>query len=370
MSGATIALIGTGDLGGWILEFLTRSKGIRKISVYDVNETWGRSKSYGAEVGAYYFGYYPEVNFQKLDLLDIARTAQTLAELNPDVVVQCASMLPWWIREALPPDVYKRVFPSGPWIPGHLYLARNVMIAIRQANIQTQVVQCGFPDGVNAALGKVGLTPTVGGGNSDLIIPGLRKSIGEEIGVPSHNICTHLIAHHFHVMSLIRDQSMGGAPYFIKIMLGDRDITNEINLEKALVDAVKLFPSGTDWHPVVASSFVKNILAIANDTREITHAAGPNGLPGGWPVRLSAKGAEVVLPHGLDMKQAMAIVEGAQKFDGIECIKDDGTIVLTEDVYTAMKDTFGYDCQEFSVEESQERAEELVTRLKKYKDAL
>ena len=212
MPGATIAMIGTGDLGGWMLEFLARSKGIRKISVYDVNETWGRSKSYCAEVGASYFGCYPEINFQKLDLLDIARTAQTLAELNPDIVVSCVSMLPWWIREALPPDVYKRVYPSGPWIPGHMYLARNVMMAIRQANLHTQVVQCGFPDGVNAALGKVGLTPTVGGGNSDLIIPGLRKSIGEEMGVPAHNICIHMIAHHFHVMSLIRDQSMGGAP--------------------------------------------------------------------------------------------------------------------------------------------------------------
>jgi hypothetical protein len=64
MPGTTIAFLGTVDLGGWKLEFLTRSTEIRKISVYDVIETWGRSKSYSAEVEAYYSGCYPEVNFQ------------------------------------------------------------------------------------------------------------------------------------------------------------------------------------------------------------------------------------------------------------------------------------------------------------------
>ena len=36
---------------------------------------------------------------------------------------------------------------------------------------------------------------------------------------------------------------------------------------------------------------------------------GPNGLPGGYPCRLGAKGAEVVLPDGLSLKEAMAEVQ-------------------------------------------------------------
>lgn len=370
MGGVTIALVGTGDLGSWILELLSRSKGISKIAVLDLNETKGRLKAYSAETGAAYWGCYPDICFQKVDLNDIDSSAEIFKKIQPDVVVSCVSTLPWWVREALPPDVYEKVFISGPWIPGHLFLARNVMAAISQANIKTHVVQCGFPDGVNPALAGAGLSPTVGGGNSDLLVPGICKSAGDELGVPAHNISVTMIAHHFHVMSLIRYGSVGGAPYFLRVMLGDQDVTSKLNQEKILVEAVRTFHQEAEWNPAIASSFVKNVLAIANDTGEITHAAGPNGLPGGWPVRLSAKGAEVLLPTGLDEEQAMKIVEEAQTFDGIEQIKEDGTIVLTKEIYTTMKEIFGYDCREFSVENAHIKAEELLTRLKRFKDSL
>ena len=372
MVGSTIALIGIGDLGGWILEFLVRSKGVRKIIVSDIDENWGRLKAFCAMAGASYFGCYPEVDFQKIDLNDMDRTAEILAKSRPDVVINCTTLMSWWIRQTLPPEVYKQleVAGSGPWIPLHLTLTRKLMMSVRRSGIQTHVVNTCFPDGVNAALGKVGLAPAIGGGNSALLIPGICKKVGEQMTIPPHNISVSLIAHHFHVMSLILDQSMGGAPYFIRIMLGDRDVTKEVNLEKVLVDAVKEFPSGAKAHPLVASSFVKNALGIAHDTGEMIHSPGPEGLPGGWPVRLSGKGAEVVLPQGLDMTQAMKIVEGAQKFDGIETIKENGTIVLTEKAYAVMKEMMGYDCQQFSLEESEGRAKELLSLFKGYKNKL
>jgi len=259
---------------------------------------------------------------------------------------------------------------SGPWVPLHLTLTRKLMMSIQRASIQTHVVNTCFPDGVNAALGKVGLEPTIGGGNTALLTPGICKKVGEQMGVPPHNLSVSLIAHHFHVMSLILNQNMGGAPYFIRIMLGDRDITGEVDLDKVLVDAVKEFPPGAKAHPLVASSFVKNALAIVRDTGEISHSPGPKGLPGGWPVRLSEKGAEVVLPQGLDMTQAMRIVEGAQKFDGIETIKEDGTIVLTDTAYGVMKEMIGYDCRQYSLNECEARAKELLSLFKKYKNKL
>jgi hypothetical protein len=370
MIGSTIALIGIGDLGGWILEFLVRSKGVRKIIVSDIDESWGRLKAFCAMAGASYFGFYPEVDFQKIDLNDIDRTAEILASTRPDVVINCTTLMSWWVRQTLPPEVYKEleVAGSGPWIPLHLTLTRKLMMSVRRADIQTHVVNTCFPDGVNAALGKVGLAPTTGGGNSALLIPGICKKVGEQMTVPPHNISVSLIAHHFHVMSLILNQSMGGAPYFIRIMLGDRDVTKEVNLDKVLVDAVKEFPSGAKAHPLVASSFVKNALGIAHDTGEMIHSPGPCGLPGAWPVRLSGKGAEVVLPQGLNKTQAMKIVEEAQKFDGIERIEENGTIVLTEKAYAVMKEMMGYDCHQFSLDESEGRAKELLSLFKGYQN--
>ena len=372
MIGSTIALVGTGDLGGWILEFLVRSKGVRKIIVSDIDESWGRLKTFCAAAGASYFGCYPEVTFQKIDLNDIDRTAEIFANTRPEVVINCTTLMSWWIRQTVPLEIYKKleVAGSGPWVPLHLTLTRKLMMAIQRASIQTHVVNTCFPDGVNAALGKVGLEPTIGGGNTALLTPGICKKVGEQMGVPPHNLSVSLIAHHFHVMSLILNQNMGGAPYFIRIMLGDRDITGEVDLDKVLVDAVKEFPPGAKAHPLVASSFVKNALAIVRDTGEISHSPGPKGLPGGWPVRLSEKGAEVVLPQGLDMTQAMRIVEGAQKFDGIETIKEDGTIVLTDTAYGVMKEMIGYDCRQYSLNECEARAKELLSLFKKYKNKL
>lgn len=372
MVGSTIALIGVGDLGGWMLEFLVRSKEIRKIIVCDLDENWGKAKVNCARIGAAFFDSYPEVTFQKLDLHDIEQSAEILSKFSPDVIVNGTTLMSWWVRQKLPEAIYKKlsVAGSGPWIPMHMTLTRKLMMAIQKANLRSLTVNTCFPDGVNPALGKVGLAPTVGGGNSDLLIPRLQKTIGHQLGVPPHNIAISLIAHHFHVVSLVRNESMGGAPYFIRIRLGDRDITKELDLDQILPQSVKNFPSGNLAHPYVASSFVKNVLCMVNDSGKITHAPGPAGLIGGWPVRLSAKGAEVILPQGLDMTQATHIVEEAQKFDGIEQIREDGTIVITDQAYSVMKEVVGYDCKKFSPEESEGRARELLSRFKELKNKL
>jgi hypothetical protein len=322
--------------------------------------------------GASYFRKYTEVTFEEIDLNDLARSAEVLSKIRPDIVVNCTTLMSWWVRQGLPPEDYKRLegAGSGPWIPLHLTLTRKLMQLVRDGGIKCHVVNTCFPDGINAALGKVGLAPTIGGGNSDLLNPGLKKYVADKFGVPPSNVGISMIAHHFHVMSLILNQSMGGAPYFIRVLVGDREVTEEVNLNEALTAAVRDFPSGVKAHPLVASSFVKNILAIANDEGEITHSPGPNGLPGGWPVRLSQKGAEVVLPQGLNLAEARRIVEEAQKFDGIEKIQEDGSIVLTDVACSIMKEVIGYECKQFSLDESESRAKELLDLFKRYKDRL
>jgi hypothetical protein len=371
MTGSSVAIIGVGDLGGWVLEFLARSRGVAKILVCDLNETWGKAKVNCALIGAAFFDRYPEITFEKMDLHHIEQSAEILSRFNPDVIINCTTLMSWWVRQTLPPEVYKRLSfaGSGPWIPMHMTLTRKLMRAIREANLKSHTVNTCFPDGVNPALGKIGLAPTVGGGNSDLLIPRLQKAIQKELHIPPHNISISLIAHHFHVISLVRDESMGGAPYFLRVMLGDRDITGELDLNKLLSQSVKGFPSGNSAHPYVASSFVKNALFLASDAGRITHAPGPSGLVGGWPVRLSAKGAEVILPQGVEMKQAIQMVEEAQKFDGIEEIKKDGTVVVTDKAYSIMKELIGYDCKEFSPDACEERARELTLRFKEVKGA-
>jgi len=167
-----------------------------------------------------------------------------------------------------------------------------------------------------------------------------------------------MLGHHYHDVRVEEFGITGGAPYFIRILVGDRDVTREVNAEQMLLTPLPTPPlNGSDTQ--VASSAVKNILAIINDTGELTHAPGPQGLPGGYPVRLSAKGAEVIVPAGLTLKEAIHINEEAQKYDGIEQIEDDGSVVLTQKSHKIMSEMVHYERQRVSITESENAAKEL-----------
>jgi len=92
----------------------------------------------------------------------------------------------------------------------------------------------------------------------------------------------------------------------------------------------KLFISPTSAFSALSVA-VAHLMSILNDTNEFTHAPGPCGLPGGYPIRLGAKSAEVVLPEGLTLEEAIKIKLESLKCEGIEEIKDDGTVVITDE---------------------------------------
>ena len=110
------------------------------------------------------------------------------------------------------------------------------------------------------------------------------------------------------------------------------------------------------------------MLAVYYDTGEVhTCVAGAAGLPGAYPCRLSEKGAEVVLP-GISLEEAIRINEEGGRIDGIEKIKDDGTVVYCEQNVKYMREVVGYECEELKPSESEERARELNTLLRKLYD--
>jgi len=75
-----------------------------------------------------------------------------------------------------------------------------------------------------------------------------------------------------------------GAPFFLKVMVGDRDITSKYGVDWFFADSL-IRSTPPEWttlvnEPYVAASAVRNIMAIVNNTREFAHAPGPIGLPG------------------------------------------------------------------------------------------
>jgi len=72
----------------------------------------------------------------------------------------------------------------------------------------------------------------------------------------------------------------------------------------------------------------------------------------------------VVLPD-LSLEEAIRINEEGGKYDGIERVKGDGTVVFVEENMRLMREVVGYECEELKVSESEERARELNEKLKK-----
>ena len=364
-------LIGLGDLGFHILQFLARVPNVGKIVVADINEYSGLVKTRDAIFGAAHQGFYPEIRFMPMDMSDIDETVEILTEERPNVICNATSLMSWWVRHTLPGETFRRLEEagSGPWIPMHLTLTNYLMQAVQRSGIETHVVNCSFPDGVNPILGKVGLAPTVGGGNIALLVPPVQMVVAEKLKVPMRSVRVFLIGHHSVVTTGMR------APFWVKIIVDDEDVTELFphgELRSLVVKSRSRGMSQAGWsgpppQQATASCFLQNILAIYFDTGELLHVSGPKGLPGGYPVHLSSAGVEVFIPKELTLADAIKINEEGAKFDGIERIKKDGTLVLTEQSSRIMREVLGYECEEFSIEESAVRAKELVSLIKKRK---
>jgi hypothetical protein len=153
-------------------------------------------------------------------------------------------------------------------------------------------------------------------------------------------------------------------------MVRDKDITSEVDVDSLISDRLmggpvpdRIFRS---WYkyPIVASCAVKNIVAMMNDTNLYTHAPGPIGLPGGYPVRLSGKGVEIVLPEELTLEEAIKINLEGCKHEGIEEIKEDGTLVSTEEGYKITKEILGVEMRELRFADMEDAAKEVVAAVK------
>lgn len=370
MAQKTIMIIGLGDLGGYVLEFLARIPNIPKIVTADINEEWGVRKTNSAIVGASQFGLYPDIEFIHLDAFNIDQTANILRQVQPAIIYNSMTLQSWWVITQLPQDAYKTIDEAryAPWYPMHFVPTHKLMQAVKKSGISTHVLNAAFPDVVNPALGKIGLAPTVGIGNIDNLVPSLRVAAARTFKVPLRSVAVYMVAPHFVSYYAGRFGKSGGAPYYLKVMVDDKDMTPKMNKDEFLSSVVTLVkrPGSIHAHPVVASSVCKIVLGMLYDTKELGHAPGPNGLPGGYPIRMSTQGVEVFLPADLTLKEAIKINDQAQVYEGVESIEKDGTAVLTDKSAAIFKKLLDFDCKVYTVKDSEGKAKELDEKFKKW----
>jgi len=370
MARSKIMMVGLGDLGGHVLEMLVRAPGSRKIITADLNEDWAYRKTNIAAFGASQLGYYPEVEFVKIDLYNIDQSAEIISKYKPEIIYSAVSLQSWWVINTLPKEVFEEldVARFGPWLPMHLTLVYKLMQAVKQTGLDIKVINSAFPDATHPVLDKVGLAPTIGIGNVANPVPAIRSSIAYRLGRPMKDVTVFFFAQHYVSHYLPRFGMAGGAPYYLKAVVNGEDVTNTVNMEEVFANIPTRFrrSGGRDGQILTASSAAGITLAVADDTGDFMHAPGPSGLPGGYPVQVDRNGGRVVLPKGLTMEEAIRINEEGQRYDGIDKIDGDGTATYTEKSVKIMKKTIGYDCKVMKLEDTEERSEELGRKFKEF----
>ena len=354
----TVLVSGVGALGGWALEFLARTPGVERIVTVKRSPWQGPSLTTIAMLGSAIEGHTKHFEHRQVDLADEVAMARLLAEVRPDAIVHSATVQSPRILNsaALDPARHAEVRAAtfGMWLPWQLWPAAQLMRAVELAGIDTHVVNASFPDVVNVAIWRrFGHGPSAGAGNLEVCAARVLRYVMATTGRPAADIDVSLVGSH----ALLTRGTV--VPHHFRLTIDGVDATDHVDLTAAL----STWPEVVNWHGEVpnslyAGSAVKNALALVGTAPLSTHVSAPMGLPGGYPAVVGSGRIELRLPPGLEEAEAVAINDGAARFDGIERITDDGTVVYTAESRAAMEN-LGYRCEAVEFDDLARRCDEL-----------
>ncbi len=344
-------LTGVGDLGGWALEFLARTEGVDRIVTVKRSPWSGPSKSAMAMMGSVFQGHTKAFEHHQVDLADTDLMARLLDGVRPDAILHSATVQS--PRRFMNADVEParraaiRSATFGMWLPWHLLPAVQLTEAIDKSGIETHVVNASFPDVVNAVVWKhFGHGPAAGAGNVEVCAARILRYAMETSSAPADEISVSLVGSH----ALLAYGPAAGVPHHFELRIAGRDVTDDHDLNTILMS----WPEPINWgkadvFSLFAASAVKNVVALLGTGTTRTHVTSPFGLPGGYPAHVEGGRILPHLPDGLGLDEAVAMNEAAARWDGIDRIDSDGTVVYTAEAGTAMAE-LGHRCEAVTID--------------------
>ncbi|MCR4426540.1 MAG: hypothetical protein NUW23_10190 [Firmicutes bacterium] len=353
---AVIVTGATGQVGTYISLFLARL-GVADF-IYLVCRDPRRASTvlFNTKTNALMRGHDCKVEALPLDLRDYEAAAEQLEKIKPRLIINSAALMTLYpYFPALRRRQKRMGFTPGfaHTLPKDMAVLWPLMRAVHDASPDTRVVNLAAPDTGPFILKPLGLVPTVGAGTLDSTTHGIRLAVGNKLGVPYSAIRIQMVSHH-----AIRRFPSSVVPFFLRIYANGEDVTRSLDHNELIDHAVDVTGVETVSTPVdnnasiTAASAVETARAILLDTGEIRHGSGVDGAPGGTPVRLTAAGAQVVLPEGLTPDEARRINEVGMHIDGLESVDENGTVTFTENERRWIREGLGLSWDRMSLEDS------------------
>ena len=362
----SVVLFGVGGVGSLIARSLAGMPVISDLWLIASNERRLEDECMNVRIAAESAGHARiRVHTVALDLFDQARTADVLARSKAGVIINTATMRSWFaLATALPAKVWQPIYRAsrfGPWLPINLAPAISIMQARRAALPDAAVVNVAFPDGVNPVLAKVGLAPTIGAGNSEIIAAVLRIAAAQVLDSHVEEIETSLVAHHFHLANLDDDVAWNERAFWYRIRHRGEDMTEFLNSRGFRQVVRRLCPHRSSVPAAVTA--VRNTRRLfGEDAGAVVHCSAPHGLPGGFDVRFEGGRPTVAMPQGMTMDRAGGVLHAAMQGEGIDAILGDGSVRMGAGESEVMRRQFGYDCPVLKFDETLARGRELLAR--------
>lgn len=318
MTGPTVLVTGTGAFAARIVLDLaaTAARPVRVVIAGRNRERLGWLAT-AASARAAIFARPASFATHEADLLGEGAADAMLGAIRPAVVVQAASVQTSSVI-ASTGNAWSRLVAEGGLSATAVFqavLSLRVAAAITRLGVDAPLINCSFPDVVNGIIRALGHRVACGIGNVAI----LSNVFAAARAVPASRL--KVLAHYQTLAAWRRapESRSGPAP---RVWIDGIEVDDVFGA----FQSVKLTPE-----PVIdisGASGVPLILAMTAGEEWRGHVPGPEGLPGGYPVRLADGALNLDLPPGLDRAAAIAWNARFEEANGL-VVGADGTARYT-----------------------------------------
>jgi hypothetical protein len=282
-----ILVFGTGRFGARIaLDIASTAKAPVRVAIAGRNRERLDWLCLAANSRAAIFGSAAEFTSEFADLSHPEEAGSVISACEPKVVVQAASMQTSAVI-ATKGDAWSRLVAEGGLSATALFQALFSIRVAQAVPTSCQMINCCFPDVVNAIIAARGLPIACGTGNVAILSNAFAATLGRsrpgEVRMLAHYQCLAP----FRMPASTR---RGTAP---RVWIDGAEVDDVF----ARFQTVKLTPEPAI--EISGAAGVPLILAMAAGLPWKGHAPGPLGLPGGYPVAWNGEALALDLPSGL-----------------------------------------------------------------------